>query len=104
VQVVADGDGGLGCLRVLLQPHEAGHRADAVIGIDGHDRVVVVAVDLGQVAQLRRRQVRLRAQEAALDALLGQAAHALRELLLVVGADLAEVDERVVREAGVHGG
>ena len=102
LEVVADRDRGLGGGRVVRQPHEAGDGAmsSVVAGRKADDRVVVVAVDLGQVAQLGRRERRLGAEEALLDALVGEVRHAFDELLLVVGADLAEVDDACCRRAG----
>jgi hypothetical protein len=78
--VVRHGDGHLGRLRVVREPYEAadcdqlGRRIGRVLGDQGH---VIDPVDLGQVAELAAREAALRSEEAAVDALVGQAPEAV---------------------------
>src|SRR3954470_16525891 len=105
LQCVADGDRDLGGGRIVGVANEAADGDDAlwilVVGNSG-DRVVVPPVDLRQVAELARRERRLGPEEATLPALLGKTLHARKQPFLVVRTDLAEEEEAVVGEAGVH--
>src|SRR5207302_7050038 len=65
--VVGDGDGDLGGLRVGGVPDVAGDAHAALVGgAEGAERLVVVVVHLGVIAQLRRRQRVLAGQEPQL--------------------------------------
>ena len=66
------------------------HRAAAarlIVSHLGHEGGVVVAVHLGEVAQLGTGEVRLRGEEATADREVGQLGEARRELGLVTGLD-----------------
>src|SRR5829696_8380480 len=86
LQRVGDYDRDLG-LRGILQPHEAAHADQVAVAVDGDQGHVVVAVDLGEVAQLRGREARLGGQEATLDRGLGEMREAPAEKGLVCGSD-----------------
>ena len=83
-------DGGLGGLGVVGEPHPPRHRGAAarlIVQHLGHEGGVVVAVHLGEVAQLGTGEVRLRGEEATVDREVGQIGEARRELGLVTGLD-----------------
>ena len=71
-----DREGDLGAVAALGVPNVAGDAdASSALGIDRQERLVIVMIDLGQVAQLGGAQRPVRTQEAAVDRL----AAALRE-------------------------
>jgi len=62
--VIDDGDRDLSCLRVAGIPDIAGDAHAVPAGpVQRTDRLMVVVVDVGEVAQLRRRQIFLHPQE-----------------------------------------
>ena len=70
--VVGDDDGHLGGLGVSEQADEAADRdqaADRLAGVLGHQRHVIAAVHLGQVAQLCPAEAALGGEEAPVHAL-----------------------------------
>ena len=75
---------------IVGQAHVAGHadqRAARAHGALGHERHVVAAVHLGQVAELGAAEPRLGGEEAALDARLREVVEALLEQPLVIRPD-----------------
>ena len=82
--VVGDGDGGLREPRPVAQPDEArdSHTA-AGDGVERRQRLVIVMVDLGEVAQLRLAELRQRGEEAAIARLRAQTREALGQERLV---------------------
>jgi hypothetical protein len=100
LQRVGDDDRRLGGVGIAVEPHVARDRDDhprPALGL-GDQCDVVVAVDLGQVAQLGLGEARLRHQEAPLDRLVGQPVEAVLELLLVAGLDRPDRHPRSVLE------
>ena len=93
LEVVGHDDRDLGGLGLLAQAHEAADRADLVrVRVRrGDQRVVVVPVDLGEVAELGIAQIGLGGEEALVDRVLRQVVDALVERVLVVGSDLPDL-------------
>jgi hypothetical protein len=78
--LVDDGDGNFGGFRVLRVPDVAGDaQAPAVDGIEGRQRLVIVVVDLGEVAQLGSGQLGSARQEPQPAGFDTQAAEAVGE-------------------------
>ena len=87
--VVHDGDRCLGDLRIVLAAHEPSHADGCAIVVEGDERLVVVVVDLGQVAQRTTAELGHRTQEAPVPRLGREALEAVQEQLLVVRLDRA---------------
>ena len=106
VEGVADHDGELGRLGVILEPHEPADSGDVggPVGQHGDERHVLCAVDLGQIAQVGVRQPRLGGEEALLLGLRGEQGPAAREQVLVVRPDRPDLDPGPVPELERHAG
>jgi hypothetical protein len=83
----------------------AGH-ADPVagVGVDGDERLVVVVVDVREVLDVARAQVRHRAEEPPVARLGAQTFEARDEQRAVVGLERPDVDARAVAERDGHVG
>ncbi len=74
----------------MLEPHEAADRdqaAHGVGGVLGHERHVIPAVHLSEIAKLRPAEAALGCEEPPLHALGGEAPEPIGEHALVLGAD-----------------
>lgn len=98
---VDDGHGELGLLRAVVVAHVPGD-ADALASqrVDGDERFVIRVVDLREVGQLARRELRLRAQEAEVARLLREVPEGLVQPSGVAGTEGADLDSGSI--AQVH--
>lgn len=83
--LVDDGHGRLGDLGIVPQADEPRYSERlATFPVDAHERLVVVAVDVAEVRQVRRGEVRLGDEEATVARLVAEALeHAPNRLVVV---------------------
>src|SRR3954452_20934467 len=106
LEVVGDDErdlGDLGARRPPTPPPDADEHVRLVRRHrdEGH---VIAEVDLGQVAQLPRRELVLGREEPLVGAALRQVPHALRQQRLVIRPDRPDLHLRAIVEAYAHGG
>jgi hypothetical protein len=95
--VIDDGDRDLSRLRVVGIPDVAGDAHAVPAGlVQRAERLMVVVVDVGEVAQLRRRQFFLHAQEPHLPRCGAEPGEAVGEQRSVRAADLPDQHRRPV--------
>ena len=97
--VVGDRHRELGLSLLIAGADVAGH-AEAVTAcwVDGHERLVVVVIELGEVRELPARQARGGAHEAAVARQLGQPREARGQPCLVVRPQRPDLDQGAIAQ------
>src|SRR5581483_4020593 len=100
--VIDDRDRQLRAGRIVLGADVAGH-ADTLTrtGVDGDQRLVVMVVDLGEVAKLGLGEATMRGQEPPVTRLVAQTLEAIQQCLLIGWRDRSN-EQRCCR--GGHAG